>query len=82
MGVPDFAYGYPPNVFQLYLHDDWVLNKDWALDLRRQLLGFGVFKEAGRYTLTATLELENLERVREAYDLIIDRIDKDIAGIS
>ncbi|MCD6507469.1 hypothetical protein J7M22_12715 [Candidatus Poribacteria bacterium] len=77
-----FAYGYPPNVFQLYLHDDWVLNKDWALDLRKQLLDFDVFKEAGRYTLTAILELENLERVRKAYDLIIDRIDKDVAGVS
>jgi vacuolar-type H+-ATPase subunit F/Vma7 len=80
--LASFAYGYPPNIFQLYLHDDWVLDEEWSLTLRERLLDFGVFREAGKYTLTATLTQENLARMSEAYDFIIDQIDKYITGAS
>ena len=46
--------------------------------LRRELLAFGVFRESGQWTLVATVTQENQKRMHEAYDFILDRVDKII----
>jgi len=48
--MASFAYGYPPNKFQVYLHPDWI-DDEKAGALREELRKFQVFKEGGNYTL-------------------------------
>ena len=44
--------------------------------LRKELLDFGVFREAGEQTLKAYVDETNIPKMQEVYDFILDRIDE------
>lgn len=77
--LASFAYGYPPATFQFFFHKDWESDEENAAALRERLLNFGVFREAGQYTLTASLSEETLVQIDEIYDFILEEIDRHIA---
>jgi hypothetical protein len=79
-GLASFAYGYPPATFQFYFHKDWESDEGSAAALRERLLNFGVFREAGQYTLTASLTEETLGQMDEVYDFILHQIDEHTAA--
>jgi hypothetical protein len=77
-GLLGFAYFWPPNIFQFYFHPQWrlFLSEEQVLALRKELLAFGIFKEAGQWTLAATVVQDNLTRMNEVYDFILDKMDE------
>jgi hypothetical protein len=74
-GYVTFGYGAPPGEFSFYFYGG-VMRTKKVLALRSRLLAFGVFREAGEWTLKAPLTEENLARMNEVYDFILDQIDK------
>ena len=74
-GYVTFGYGVPPGEFWFYFYGG-VMRTKKVLALRSRLLDFGVFREAGEWTLKAPLTEENLAHMNEVYDFILDRIDK------
>ncbi|MCL6560211.1 MAG: hypothetical protein K6U74_15740 [Firmicutes bacterium] len=70
-----FVFGFPPNVFQFYF-DRWIREGEEFLLLREQLLAFGLFRESGEWTLSATVKEENLAQMKEVYDFILAEIEK------
>lgn len=70
-----FAYCYPPDEFDFYF-SQLPLSDEAQLALRKELLRFGIFKEAGKKTLRAKLEGDTVNRVQEVYDFILDEMDK------
>ncbi|MGB9724688.1 MAG: hypothetical protein ACPL7G_12445 [Chloroflexia bacterium] len=79
-GLVSFAYGYPPATFQFYFDKDWRSDEENAAALRERLLNFGVFREAGQYTLTASLTEETLVQMDDVYDFILEEINEHIAA--
>ena len=76
-GLTTFAYGWPSGVFQFYCHEDLLpLSVEEVSILRKELLDFGVFKERGRWTLKAIVTKDNLARMNEVYDFILDKMDE------
>ena len=79
VGLPDgratFAYGFPPRCFEFYF-DWWIRDEEEAPALRERLMAYGVFRERGNWTLTATLAEDNLEQMNAIYDFILEEIGK------
>jgi hypothetical protein len=67
-----FAYGYPGE-FHFYFSHPF---RDNSQRLRESILAFGVVQESGDWTLRAELTPTNLARVDEAFDFILDEMDK------
>jgi hypothetical protein len=74
-GLVTFAYGLPPDEFWFYFYGG-VMRTKRLLALRSRLLDFGVFREAGEWTLKANLAEENLALMNEVYDFILDQVDE------
>jgi len=70
-----FAYCYLPNGFDFYFAQ-LPLSDEAQLALRKELLKFDIFEEAGKKTLKAKLEGNTIDRVHEVYNLILDEMDK------
>ncbi len=71
--VASVAYGYPPNIFQLYFgHLPWP--EDQISSLRKELLAFDIFREAPK-TLSANLDSKNANKAAEAYELMLNRVE-------
>jgi hypothetical protein len=70
-----FVYGYPNGLFQFYF-DEWLRNNQEGRELRKKLLGLGVFKESGKYTLSATVTGDHISKLNEVYDVILKEIDR------
>jgi hypothetical protein len=71
--LASLAYGFPPNLFQIYFgHLTWP--EEQISLLRKELLEFNIFKEAPK-TLTANLNSKNINKAVEAYELMINRIE-------
>lgn len=68
------AYGYPPDLFQVYFGYLPVSNEQ-ILVLRKEILNYGIFKEAPK-TLSANLNIGNLKKAEEAYELILQRVEE------
>jgi hypothetical protein len=77
-GFLGFAYFWPSNMFQFYFHPQWrpFLSEEQIQTLRKELLAFGIFKESGQWTLAATVVQDNLARMNEVYDFILDKMDE------
>jgi hypothetical protein len=70
-----FVYSHPPRTFQFYFGYLRMMPKDEYEALRAELLGLGLFRESGDYTLSAKLDEEDLPLAREVYDLVLEKID-------
>ena len=73
---PSFVYGYPGGDFQFFFGHLTDLDSEVLKKLRKELLDFGVFREAGEYTVKAKVEEPNIPKMQEVYDFILDRIDE------
>ena len=72
------AYGYPPNKFQIYYaHLPW---SDAQLnELRKEIGACGIFKESPK-TSTAILEEGDFHKAKEAYLLMMRRVEESIGN--
>ena len=68
------AYGYSPDVFQVYFAN-LPISDEQLLALRKEILGFGIFKEAPK-TLSVNLNGSNLKQAEEAYELMLQRVEE------
>jgi hypothetical protein len=71
-GFASIAYGYPPNIFQVYFAH-LPFSDEQVITLRKEILQFGIFKEAPK-TLIADLNPENIEQAKKAYALMEQRV--------
>jgi hypothetical protein len=69
-----YGYGFPDGEFDFLFSHLSDFGPETLKKLRKELLGFGVFKEAGEQTLKAYVDETNISKMEEAYDFILDRI--------
>ncbi len=74
-GLTSFVYGMPPDEFQFYFQSGTLRNEGVSSILRNKLLAFGVFREAGEWTLKATVTEDNLANMNKVYDFILEQIE-------
>lgn len=72
-----FLYGWYPNRFEVYLAQ-MPLSKQESLAFRKELMAFGIFKEAGDWTLRTILNGESLTQISKAYDIVLNKMDEII----
>jgi hypothetical protein len=70
--LASIAYGYPPNIFQVYFAH-LPFSKDKLTMLRQELLELGIFRQSPK-TLTVHLAADNIQRAKEAYGLMERRV--------
>ena len=70
--LASFAYGYPPNLFQIYFAQ-LPLAEEMITSLRKEILELGIFKQSPK-TLTVHLKTENIQRAKEGYALMDRRV--------
>jgi hypothetical protein len=68
------AYGYPPNLFQVYF-GYLPVSDEQILTLRKEILSYGIFKEAPK-TLSVNLDTDNIGQAEEAYKLMLQRVEE------
>lgn len=68
-----FAYGYAPDRFEIFFNY-LDLPSDILSELRRDLLDFGVFEEAGKHSLKAQAIQMNDKQLRAACVFLLDRL--------
>jgi hypothetical protein len=70
-----FAYGWTSGEFQVYLG---VLPISPAENqaLRKQLMGYGIFREAGEKTLGAKLDAKAIAKLPEVYEFLLGKMDE------
>ncbi len=76
--LASFIYGYPPEKFQFHFHNEALLSRDSSSPLRKELEALGVFSKSGEYTLSALVSDVGIDRLTQACDLILERIDSFI----
>ena len=77
--LASFAYGYPPDIFEFYFGQIPLAEAE-AAGLRRELLGLGIFQEAGQKTLRAQVSAATVSKLRETYASILDKMDEIAPG--
>ncbi len=71
--VASIAYGYSPNIFQIYFgHLPW--SDDQISVLRKEIIGFKIFKEAPK-TLSVNLREDTIQKAEEAYKLMMQKVE-------
>lgn len=70
-----FAYGWPNGLFQIYLRD-LPISPAENQALRKHLLGFDIFREAGERTLNAKLDAKAIAKLPEVYDFLLGKMDE------
>jgi hypothetical protein len=79
-GIPTAKHNKAIDEFQFYFGGMEPLTSEGQRSaLRRELLAFGVFEEAGEKSLKAPLTENNLQLMNDIYDLILDRVDELLA---
>jgi len=68
-----FLYGWPPNTLEIYLKQ-LPLNEADSKAFRQELLKFGIFKEAGRWTLRATIDSVNKQKAQAVYSFAMGKV--------
>lgn len=66
-----FAYGYPPNVFEVYFHNDLQLSAAEESQWRRELMAFGVLRPGGKKTLRAEIDAANTPVLRDLFTHLV-----------
>jgi len=72
-----FLYGWPPNEFEIYLAQ-LPLSEEQSLALRKQFLELGIFKEAGDWTLRASVDTESTSNIGKSCDIIFKKMEEII----
>jgi hypothetical protein len=66
------AYGFPPDVFQIYF-GNLPFPVEKITELRKEILKYKIFKEAPK-TISVNLKGENIQQAKDAYDLMKQRV--------
>ena len=70
-----FAYCWPNGLFQVYLRDLPIPPAENQA-LRKQLLGYDIFREAGEKTLSAKLDAKAIAKLPEVYEFLLGKMDE------
>ncbi len=70
--LASIAYGYPPDIFQIYFAH-LPFSKEKISALRKEILEFGIFKESPK-TLSTHLKSDNIQRAKDAYARMDQRV--------
>jgi hypothetical protein len=70
-----FFYGWPPNILEIYLKQ-LPLDDAESMSFRKELMKFGIFKEAGRWTLRATVDSGTKQKAEEVYKLALEKVNE------
>lgn len=70
-----FMYGWPEGILDFYF-GYLPVPDDEALEIRRQLMDFGIFTPSGEKTLKARVEEAPTERILEMYDFVLRKMDE------
>lgn len=76
--IASFAYGWPNSGFDFYFAQ-LNFTEEEAAQFRTELLAYGVFREAGKYTLASIVSDQNALKMREIYQLILKRVREVVA---
>jgi hypothetical protein len=68
-----FLYGWAPDKFEIYLKQ-LPMEEPEAAAFRKQLLAFGVFKEAGKWTLRATIDHQTANQIKKVADFVLTTV--------
>lgn len=71
--MASFLYGWPSGHFDFYF-SQLNFTESEAAEFRTKLLAYGLFRESGKYTLSAPVTENNKEKLLEIYRLIINRV--------
>ena len=84
------AYGYPatsfggtgPDRLELYLWHTSIFppEDETTMTFRQALLDSGLFTQGGKWTLRAPVTENNLARLKELYDFILDKVSEFLAA--
>lgn len=74
-----FVYGFPPDDFRFYFQGGapWAIGKD-AAAFRSELLSTGIFREAGRLTLSARVDATTTARAHQVARRIFDHVEESV----
>lgn len=70
-----FLYGWPPSTLEVYLKQ-LPLDEKQSLSLRQDLMKFGIFKEAGRWTLRATIDSATRQIAEDVYNFALTKVNE------
>ncbi len=73
--INTFVYGWTSGEFQVYLGDLPIPSIEIQA-LREQLMGFGIFREAGKKTLGAKLDAKAIAKLPEVYEFLLGEMDE------
>ncbi len=70
-----FAYCWPNGLFHVYLRD-LPISAAENQALRKQLMGYGIFREAGQKPLSAKLDAKAIAKLPEVYEFLLGKMDE------
>jgi len=70
-----FLYGWAPNTMEVYLKQ-LPLGDAESMFFRQELMKFGIFKEAGRWTLRAIVDSGTKRKAEDAYKLAVRKVSE------
>jgi predicted transcriptional regulator len=68
------AYGYPPDIFEIYFSQLGLAERE-EIAWRRELLASGVLQEAGERTLRGRISSNTVEQLRKVFSYLLDKVD-------
>ena len=68
-----FAYGYPPDTYEVYVKD-WPATAEQIRAARAEVLRLRSFVEGGSFTLRAHVTEADAESVRQAHQVVLDMV--------
>jgi hypothetical protein len=68
-----FLYGWLPNTLEIYLAQ-LPFEETELMSFRQELLKFGIFKEAGKWTLRATVDSQSKQKAEDVYNFALSKV--------
>jgi hypothetical protein len=68
-----FLYGWTPNTLEIFLKN-LPFEETELMSFRQELLKFGIFKEAGNWTLRATIDSQTKQKAEEVYNFALSKV--------
>lgn len=68
-----FLYGWIPNILEIFLKN-LPFEETELMSFRQELLKFGIFKEAGNWTLRATIDGQTKQKAEDVYNFALSKV--------
>jgi hypothetical protein len=72
--MASFAYGYPPDLFQIYFHSALQITHQEESNWRQQLMAFGILEPSGNKTLNARISAANEPVLRAMFSHLVGNV--------